>query len=77
MKSMNKNDLFWFPATDRSQLHFMDGLTFSWSLFASAAQTLMYPLIAQIILPIKYILIIEAILEETTATYQYIITFSL
>lgn len=62
-------------ATDRS-LNFMDGLTFS--LFASAAQTLMYPLSAQTILPIKYILIwIEVILEETTATYQYIITFSL
>ena len=61
-------------ATDRS-LHFMDGLTFS--LFASAAQTLIHPSIAQIILPIKYIVIIEAILEETTATYQYIITFSL
>ena len=61
-------------ATDRS-LHFVDGLTLS--LFASSAQTLMHRLIAQIILPIKYILTIEAILEETTATYQYIITFSL
>ena len=53
----------------------MDGLTLS--LFASSAQTLMHRLSAQIILPIKYILIIEAILEETIATYQYIITFSL
>ena len=61
-------------ATDRN-LHFMDGLTLS--LFALAAQTLMHRLIAQIILPIKYILVIEAILKETTAPYQYIITFSL
>lgn len=41
-------------ATDRN-LHFMDGLTLS--LFASAAQTLMHPFIAQITRPIKYILI--------------------